>query len=97
MTLTYQRYYCPYKTDDENQYLRHGARYHLYLPMFPNEADPQRYNLAPQGKPWEKSKITVEEAERRLSAWAEKRGEKRGKNGNNQKKKGGEQVKSGIL
>ena len=89
MTLTnyYQCYFCTYKIDGENQYLRHGARYHLYLPIFPNEADLQRYNLTPQGKPWEKSKITVEEADGRLSAWAEKRGEKRGKNGNTQKRK----------
>jgi hypothetical protein len=86
MTLTnYQCYFCPFKIDNENQYLRHGAGYHLYLPMFPNEADLQRYNLIPQSKPWEKSKITVEEAERRLQAWAEKHG--RPRNGNNHKRK----------
>jgi hypothetical protein len=80
MTLTYQCYFCPYKTEDEDQYLRHGVRSHLYLPMFPNEADLERYNLTPQGKPWEKSKITEEEAERRLQAWAEKRDRHRNNN-----------------
>lgn len=85
MTLTYQCYYCPYNTDDEDQYLRHGVRYHLYLPMFPNEVDLERHNLTPQRKPWEKSKITVEEAERRLRACAEKHG--RPRNGNNGKRK----------
>jgi hypothetical protein len=38
MTLIFQCYFCPYETEDEDQYIRHGAKYHLYLPMFPNEA-----------------------------------------------------------
>lgn len=78
MTLTtYSCYYCPYNTDDENQYLRHGVRNHLYLPLFPNEGDLERHKLTPQGKSWEKSNITVEEANRRLRTWAEKTKNKR--------------------
>jgi hypothetical protein len=77
----------PYKTNDESQYLKHGVRSHLYLPMFPYEAHLQRYGLKPQGKHWEKSKITVEEAERRLQAWAEIHNSPRNGNRKNNRKK----------
>jgi hypothetical protein len=36
--------------------MKHGVRSHLYLPMFPNEADLQRYGLNPQGKHWKSPK-----------------------------------------
>ncbi len=88
MILTYQCYYCPFKPDDESQYIKHGVKYHLYLPVFPGEADLAKHGLAPQGKPWEKYNITVEEADRRLRAWAEKgsKGSNRHQNNNNSKK-----------
>lgn len=67
-------YYCThFSTDEENEYLKHGAQNHLYKPLFPNQTDLERYNLRPQNKPWEKCKITEEEAEERLARWAEKR------------------------
>ena len=67
-------YYCiHFSTNDESDYLKHGAQSHLYKPLFPNETELKRYNLKPQNKPWEKRKITEEEAEERLARWAEKR------------------------
>ena len=85
MTLSnYQCYYCPFTTDDEDQYVRHGVKNHLYLPIFPGEGDLAKHGLSRQGKPWEKYNITVKEAERRLGIWAEK--ESRNRNNNNSKK-----------
>ena len=40
MTLSVcQCYYCPFTTYDEDQYVRHGVKNHLYLPIFPGEGD----------------------------------------------------------
>ena len=61
--MNYQCYYCSFQTEDEDQYVRHGVKNHLYLPIFPGEADLERHNLTPQGKPWEKYNITTREAE----------------------------------
>jgi hypothetical protein len=70
----YRCYYCyRFETDNESKYITHGVNEHLYKPLFPNEVEIIKYNLPPQGKPWEKCNITVKEANDRLSKWAEKR------------------------
>jgi hypothetical protein len=69
----YKCYYCDYSTEREDMYLRHGVVEHTYKPIYPNEVELQKYNLTPQGKPWEHFNMTVEEADERLRRWAEKR------------------------
>lgn len=66
-------YYCKFQTDWEEEYAKHGLSEHRYKPMFPNEAELQRYNLKSQGKRWEQPFMTKEQAEDNLAAWAEKR------------------------
>jgi hypothetical protein len=68
----YQCYYCPFQTDEEEQYVAHGVRTHPFIPLFPGEADLAKRKLTPQGKPWEKYNITLAEAEKRLALWAAK-------------------------
>jgi hypothetical protein len=68
----YKYYYCIFSTDFEDEYIKHGVLEHLYKPMFPNPTDLILYNLAPQGKSWEKPLCSEEEAERRLVRWVEK-------------------------
>jgi hypothetical protein len=70
----YQCYHCNnFSTNIEDQYLRHGAREHLYKPLFPNATELVKYNLVPQGKNWEKPLRTEAEAREHLARWAEKR------------------------
>lgn len=70
----YQCYYCNgFSTNIENEYLRHGAKEHLYKPLFPNKTELTQYNLTAQDKPWEKPIRTEKEAEEHLARWAEKR------------------------
>lgn len=70
----YKCYYCiQLSTNDEDEYLRHGAQNHLYKPLFPNQTELERYDLRPQNKPWEKCNITENEAKDRLARWVEKR------------------------
>jgi hypothetical protein len=70
----YQCYHCNnFSTNIEEEYLRHGAKEHLYKPLFPNETELTQYNLTAQNKPWEKPIRTEEEVEEHLARWAEKR------------------------
>jgi hypothetical protein len=73
-TPYYQCYHCNnFSTDIELEYLRHGAKEHLYKPLFPNITELQQYNLKPQGKKWEKPVRTEREAQKHLQDWVEKR------------------------
>jgi hypothetical protein len=50
----FQCYHCDnFETNDEQEYVRHGVKHHLYKPMFPSKADLERHRLKPQGKSWE--------------------------------------------
>jgi len=70
----YKCYHCVhFSTNDQNEYLTHGAQNHLYKPLFPNQTELERYNLRPQNKTWEKCNITEEEVTDRLAKWVEKR------------------------
>lgn len=80
--MNYQCYYCSFQTagqemEDEDQYIEHGVKNHLYRPMFPGEADLAKRKLIPQGKRWEKYDITIEEVDKKLAAWAAKTKKKR--------------------
>jgi hypothetical protein len=72
-TSNFNCYHCNFKTDSEQEYVTHGLSFHRYKPMFPNEAELERYHLIPQGKRWEKPFMSKEKAEDNLATWAEKR------------------------
>lgn len=45
---------CDFKTNDVNEYERHGALYNIENPLlYPSSYEMKKYGLTPQGKEWE--------------------------------------------